>query len=207
MLEIFVFGSFWFWVIVCLELVALFAFVEFENGIAATISLLVFAACLQFLGDINIISYIANNPWATFGLIAAYFLIGTTWGTIKWWLYCSDRLEQYNERREEFLRGRGEDVNQPVPSHLREEWKRVIGKGDRSPFSSETLADPPLAKNHKSDIIRWMSFWFISVVWTFVNDFVKRVFTRIYRNIALFLQSLSDNMFNKSTINEDFADD
>mgnify|MGYP001296990305 CR=1 FL=1 len=49
MFELFVIGTFW-WALIVAELVLLFIFIENENGVGATVSLIIFAACLQWLG-------------------------------------------------------------------------------------------------------------------------------------------------------------
>jgi len=58
-----------------------------------------------------------------------------------------------------------------------------------------TLAESPRVRDNKAKIMRTMSWWPISLVWSFLDDFVKRVFRLVYLKISGFLQRISDNMF------------
>jgi hypothetical protein len=54
---------------------------------------------------------------------------------------------------------------------------------------------PPQVREHKSDIMLWMTYWPFSCVWTLINDPIRKIFRTIYANIAKSLQSISDRMF------------
>lgn len=196
MLELFVAGTFWFWALVVIEIVLLFLFVEWENGVGATVSLLVFGAALQFFGDTDILGYVMSNPVQLLIIAAAYFAIGAVWSIIKWYIFCKDRLEEYNELKSEFLRSKGlpEKVSDPIPVEYRTEWKKKL-EDRRNYRSDRLLSEAPLVRHHKAQVLRWMSFWPISVIWSLINDFVKRVCKSIYLRIAKFLQRVSDNIF------------
>ncbi len=203
MLELFVVGSFWFWALIAAEILLLFIFVEYENGIGATISVIVFAALLQWCGNVDIIKYVIDNPFMVIGLVLSYLGLGTVWGVIKWRLYCGDRLELYESMKTEFLVSKGLPPNtKVVPVNLREEWKSKVER-TRNYHNGQTIADVPLAKSHKSMIVNWMAFWVISMIWSFVNDFVKRIYKEIYRKIANFLQRIASNLWNSAQVDED----
>lgn len=189
MYEIFVIGSFWFWALILAELLLLFVFVEFENGVGATVSLLVFGACLQWLGDVDIIKYVYQHPAYAAAALCAYFALGCVWGAVKWWLYCHDLLDQYNEVKTEWLRDNG-IRDQAIPEDRREEWQDYLY---RNYPSLRTL--PPLVREHKARIMRWMALWVISMIWSLVNDFLKGMWKAIYRRIANWLQSIADKAF------------
>ena len=198
MLELFVVGTFWFWALIALEVVLLFSFVEYENGSGATVSLVIFACCLQWLGNVDIIGYIVSNPLQTLILVGSYFLLGAIWGTIKWWIFCHDRLEEYNDLKQEFFQKNGVPAGtKVVPAELKAEWRGLLERHTAYNRGGGKLSDAPSAKKNKSRIMRWMSFWPFSMVWSFINDFVKRVFRSIYQKIAGYLQHISDSMFGK----------
>jgi hypothetical protein len=54
---------------------------------------------------------------------------------------------------------------------------------------------PPQVSKHKSDIMRWLSWWPFSLIGTLLNDPLRRLFEAVYRNIASHLQEISNNMF------------
>jgi hypothetical protein len=200
MLELFVIGTFWFWALIVAEIILLFVFIDHENGIGATVSLLIFGACLQWLGNVDILGYVWQNPVGVLAAAAAFFVIGTVWGIIKWWIYCRDRLEDYLEAREKFLENNGADPGlKTMPPEFRSKWSSWLeqnykydGEGD-----NRRLDEAPRARKNKARIMRWMAFWPISMLWSLFDDFVKRVFRTIYQKIAGFLQRIADNMFGK----------
>lgn len=203
MLELFVVGSFWFWALIAVELILLFVFVEYENGIGATISLVAFAALLQWCGNADLLGYMATHPWYIATSLAAYFLIGSVWGIIKWRLYCSDRLDAYEEMKSDFIRSkRLPATTKVIPPEHRAEWKDRIER-TRKYGSDQTIADVPLVRLHKAMILRWMTLWVVSMVWSFANDFLKRIFREIYRKLAAFLQTMADNVWKSGNISED----
>lgn len=199
MFELFVIGSFWFWALIAAEIILLFVFIENENGIGAWVSLAIFAACLQWMGNTDIIGYVVQNPLAILAILAAYFLIGGVWGIVKWWVFLRDRLEDYQEAREKFLRNQGLDPSiKELPQETKVKWKKWLS--DNTKWDGEDhrrLDEAPRARTNKARIMRWMSFWPISMIWSFLDDFVKRVFKTIYQRIAGFLQRMADNMFGK----------
>jgi len=198
MFELFVVGTFWFWMLLAAEIILLFVFIDNENGIGATVSVGVFAALLQWFGQVDIIHYIQAHPLFILSCAAAYFALGAVWGVIKWWIFCRDRLEDYEEARAEFLKKKGQPAGtKVVPVELRAEWKSTL---ERS--YSGNLSETPQVRTHKAKIMRWMTFWVVSIIWSFINDFVKRVFRTIYQKLSAFLQSISDKMF--GNIKDDF---
>lgn len=190
MFELFVFGTFWFWMLLVAEIVMLFIFIDNENGVGATISMVVFGALLQWFGNVDIIHYVRANPLFILSCAGAYFALGAVWGVVKWWIFCRDRLEEYEEARDAFLKRNGQTSGtKVVPPELRKEWKYYLDR------NSKDIAQTPQVREHKSKIMRWMTFWVVSIVWSFINDFVKRVFRTIYQKLSNFLQRISDNMF------------
>lgn len=203
MLELFVVGSFWFWALIAAELILLFVFVEYENGIGATISLAVFAALLQWCGNVDLLGYCVQHPITVLCAVVAYFLLGTVWGVIKWRIFVADRLEDYEELKADFLRSKGLPVGtKVVPVELRKEWKDRVDR-TKDYRTGQTVADVPSARVHKAQIMRWMSLWVISIIWSFLNDFLKRAFQTIYKKIAAFLQRVAQNVWNSGNVADD----
>lgn len=196
MMELFIVGTFWFWALLAAEIILLFVFIENENGIGATMSVLAFAALLQWCGNVDLIAYIRANPTFIVSCALAYFACGAVWGIIKWWIFCRDRLEEYEDARAEFLKKKGITGTKVVPPELREEWKRNLE--DRY---GKNLSATPQVRDHKSQIMRWMTFWVISIIWSFIHDFVTRIFRTIYQKMHGMLQGISDKMF--GSIKED----
>lgn len=193
MFELFVVGTFWFWALIIAEIILLFVFIENENGFGATAAVLIGAAVLQWCGNVDFIGYIASHPWHILAGTAAYFVLGACWGTAKWWIYCRDRLEDYNEWKREWLRGR-DVTGLTVPDGLKEDFSKALTKENFSRYTGK-LGVAPIASAEKARILRWMTFWWVSMIWSLINDFVRRMFRAIYYRIASALQTISDKMF------------
>lgn len=189
--ELFVLGSFWFWLLVVAEIALLFMFLEYENGFGATASVLVFGALLQLCGDVNITGYIASHPYQVAMYVLGYFVVGALWGTAKWWLYVKDRLEEYEEVKTDWLRGKGETNTRVIPEALKGEWKTYL----QNSYQYRSLATAPVVKDNKARVLRWMTFWWVSMVWSLINDFVKRIFKAIYHRMVDTLQAISDRIY------------
>lgn len=207
MFELFVVGTFWFWMLLAAEIALLFMFVEYENGFGATVSVLVFGAALQLMGGVDILGFLYAHPIKVVALVAAYFALGAIWGVVKWWIFCSDKLREYEEFKSEFLKDNGHAGAKVVPEDLRAKFKRCLV--DHAPWKGgcrRDLSQAPLVKEHKARVLRWMTFWWVSLIWSLINDFVKRLFREIYNRIAAFLQHISDAMFNKAGVDADLAE-
>jgi len=94
-----VFGTLWFWLLAVVAVVAVFAFIDHEDGIGATGSIIAFFLALQLFGDVKPFSWIWAHPLELFPLVLAYFAIGTLWCIAKWWFYCQDEREKYDEMK------------------------------------------------------------------------------------------------------------
>jgi hypothetical protein len=184
MAELFVFGTFWFWALVVAEIAMLFVFVEWENGVGATLSFVAFLACIQLMGDINVLAFIKEHPLKTIGGVAAYFALGACWSAVKWWIFCRNKLADYKECKIKWLARKGRDGD-VIPPDLKEAWQRELGR--------QTI--PPLVSEHKASILRWMSWWMISMVCSLLNDFMREVWNIIYQEVAAFFQRISDYVF------------
>jgi len=196
MQEMFIFGSFWFWTIVAVETVLLFLFIEKKNGTGATISMLIFAAIIQFFGDVDIIGFTTEHPVRAALGILAYFALGTLTAVAKWLLYAKDHIEHVNEVRDEWLKSQGYG------------WP-LVSDDQKSQWKSHKLnhgLQKPLIRQHKSDFIRWMTFWWIILVWSIFADGVKRICKSIYKRISKFLQKMVDDMWRKAGYDPDDED-
>lgn len=198
MLELFAFGTFWFWTLLVAEIVLLFVFTENENGVAATISICVFAGLLQWAGGVDIIGFITLSPVKFFTICLCYFLAGAVWGVAKWWLYVGNVIERTEEHRDYWFKSRGYTYPPTPGSSEAEEWKEERRrKGLKR----------PLIRNHKADFMRWMTFWWISLIWSIFADFIKGICKQIYKKLATFLQAMADNMWRKHGFDPDEDDD
>lgn len=167
-MEFLIFDTFWFWFITGIAWTLITMAEEFGHYIRATIVLLIFLALYYFFsGDqgAGILVMLIRNPLKTMFGILAYFVIGTGWGVIKWFFFV-----------------------------LRERDKVLEKVKNRILPQRETIRAPE-AVDHKERIITWMAYWPFSMLWTLINDPVRRAFEWIYRRIGKFMQDISDKIF------------
>jgi hypothetical protein len=190
MFELFVIGTFWFWALCLVELVVLLCCVAQEHGVGATVSLLVFGALLQLCGDANIVGYVVHHPhWILVGA-GGYFLIGVAWAFIKWRWLIYDQKTAYLEKRTTWLRQQGSATPQTLTDEYKNAWIREVANSWPK-IESQT----PIVTESKARIMRWMSFWPVSMSWALIDDFVLRIFTTIYNRIHGRLQAMADAAF------------
>lgn len=202
MTELFVFGSFAFWALVVIEIILLFIFMDFENGFGAFMSLIGFVVLLQWFGNVDLIGFCVQKPVLAISSLATYFVFGALWGVLKWKWYCDDCLAEYQEFKVEFLTENKVDPSTKViPLELRSKWARSLET--KKYDINRNLAEMPSVRKNKAKIIRWMSLFVISFIWTFIEDFVVRIFKKIYQKISGFLHSIAVKTWQRESINED----
>lgn len=215
MLELFVIGGLGFWGLIIFEICLLLFFVEKESGTWATISLVIFGMVLQWGIGVDIIGYVKNNIPFILCCVVGYFICGAIWGVTKWWLFCRKNIESYELARTLFLRyHKLPSDTKEIPANLKKEWKEAVENSGRRRsngfFIEEYISTySPKVSDHKSQIIHWMTFWIFSLVWTFIADFVKGLFRKLYYMLAGYLQRISDGMWAKmrDDLKEDTQDD
>ncbi len=195
--EFFVFFGIWWWLLVAAVIIADVWFLEYDNGVGATFSLIVFAAAMFFFGDWNPFPWMAANPLWTIGVVLGYFVAGGLWSIIKWYYYCLNIRDEYNDLKDDFFEEHGIKGDK-IPSQLRANWQHKL---DYSSFRKGSIV--PVARKHKSTILMWMTHWPFSAVWTILNDPIRRIFMRIYACLTGTLQKVSDKVFANTEVEFD----
>jgi hypothetical protein len=190
MLELFVVGTAWFWILIGIEVIVLFFCTAKELAGLALVSILAVLLALHFMGNVDVVGPVVNNPGTVALLIASYFLTGTIWSVCKWWFYVKERSRKYSSFRRRFLKNNQANETGEIPdglkTKLKEEFQRQFGWDS---------AFKPRASEQKGRILFWMTWWPFSLTWTLINDPITRTFTAIYNGIAGLLQKISDSAF------------
>ena len=174
-------GTMWFWSVFAAVCIALFVFIDDDEGTEASGVLFSFALLLQLFGDFKPFSYLYHHPLATLQWAIVYLALGSLWSIAKWWFYVTKQRDHYNDKRRKFLREEGVKGDE-IPSNLKYRWTNLAP------------AKPDIYKE-KQRVVRWMSFWPWSMVWTLINDPVKKFFNAVYRRMQGLLQKIADRAF------------
>ena len=212
----FVAGGAAFWVLTLLILIAMVVAIECESGFWATGFIVAWLAAIHLLGDVNLFSWIGNHPAITAGIIGGYFAAGTAWCFAKWYFWLRKELRSRRELLVDFKYGYDqnqvdynlakEDLKERPPlddpeaqkkddayrDRIEKDWARDQAHWTRM---RKDLSEAPQARTNKSRILRWMTFWPLSALWTLIDDPIREAFRKIYDQISGRLQRISDRMF------------
>ena len=216
-----VFGGIAFWAVTILTFLAMLVAIEWENGFWATGFLIAWLGSIHIWGDINVVQWIVENQLLTAGFVVGYFVVGTAWCYSKWYfwlkkkfarsveLYRANRLNfEHTSERFEKVKANHATFVDPTNKHdpsdedvVRENryWEQSVSDMAREEQNwgamKEKLSSPPQVADNKAQIIRWMTFWPISGLWTLINDPIRQAFIKIYDRISGRLQRMSDRIF------------
>jgi hypothetical protein len=201
-LSLLVFGSAWFYIVAFSALLTLIALVESDKWGWATITMLSTFGALALFGDVNLFKFVLQNPLQSLFFVGAYVLIGAVWSVVKWWFYVRKWKDEYDDKRAYFLNSKGE-LNGPVPENLRKSWAEECRYYTSSYNDSRPLNEPPTVRGHKSRITTWLAYWPPSMIWTLLNDPIKRLYRFVYTELQAVYQSIVDKVH--GDVKKDFA--
>ena len=133
----------------------------------ATIVAMVTVAVLVVFGGFNPISYLAEHPGEIVLAVSAYFFAGAVWSLVKWYFWLV-------------------------------KLRRRIDAGeaqDRVLYTAGMRQFPPHPGDHKSRIIGWIALWPASMLWTMINDPVRRAAEEINARLGGTYQHISNRVF------------
>lgn len=194
MWELFVFGSFGFWTLMIIATVILMICLENNAASGATFVFIGSLFLLDQFGNLPILSIIHNNPLITILSITAYFAVGTVWSVAKWFFYVRNEKQLYDEMKQKFIAFNKIDItiNDPIPDNWKQKWKEQT---TWRLAEHERIDINPKINEHKAQIYMWISYWPLSLVWTMIDDPIRKILKNIYKNISDWLQSISDRYF------------
>jgi hypothetical protein len=195
MTDLLVFGTFWFWVVIIAAYLIVGLFVEFgENGVGATITFLVSIFLFYKMGNAYIITSWFKHPVELLLWCLAYIALGVGWTFVKWWLYATKQAEGFKETKAIFMRD-FKITDNVIPPGLKDKFKQAT---KYFPGGYTTIDYELDVSQHKDDIILWMTYWPASALFTTINDPIRRLFVRVYNQIANLLQHIADSVLKEA---------
>ncbi len=95
MLELFVFGTFAFWVVSAAFLILGIIFVENEKGFLTFLNLVAAGLFLEYIGKIHFFGLLLHNPVLLVIGVLFYIVFGAGWSIFKWKQYVSKTVEDF----------------------------------------------------------------------------------------------------------------
>lgn len=199
MFALFAVGSLYFWALLLIPFLVLCYLVENEKSISAAVLSVAAIAAGVLLVENAPQWLLAHWPL----VIGGYIVSGILWGAGRWIFFVWRYLDAFKQVREEFL---AETKAKTITDENRQAFKKALeSKSYRAlgRYCELTLQKPRAAKN-KSRIIFWMTYWPASLLWTFINDPVRRFWEFVLRRFEKVFDRISNHMFRKYA--SDFED-
>ena len=160
-------GAIGFWLLLLLSAILMSEMLDNDCPGWATITAIVTVAILVVFGGFDPLSYLAAHPGEIALAIAAYFAVGAGWSLLKWYFWLVKLRRQLDA---------GHD------------HRRVL-------YTAGVQQFPPQPGDHKSRIIGWIALWPASMLWTIINDPVRRAAEEIYTRLGGTYQRISNRVF------------
>jgi hypothetical protein len=159
--------------------------------------------------------FIHTNPLETLsigqivGWIAIYFISGTAWSFIKWYMKLINVRDKFKEVKEQVSKSLIvspeifidiENLSKEDKGLNRQYWNAILHSFNTHADAAMTFKEgaskvKPLASKHKESIIKWIMFWPFSAVWTMIDDPLYKLGNFIFSKFKQVYQNLSDLVF------------
>jgi hypothetical protein len=177
-------GALGWWALTVLFVIYVFFALDKDKSLFWPIFLLIlYVLFTQFLARVDVFGFAAHHPVQLVLYILGYFVVGFMWSFVKWWLLVSTVADKYRERRKVFLADIDKRLNQEA---LDEKWRHIMYNDD--------LGKPKLSKEKKK-VTLWIMYWPMSMLWSLLDDFIKKMIRHLIIKFQKVYQYLTDRAF------------
>lgn len=169
--------------------VALVALVEKDMPFAAGFVLVTALLLAEYLTELKPISYLIQHPWQALMGLLLYLAVGAMWCIAKWISFVYWVRDVYDAKLAAMVSKRPD--GQPT------EDDRSVAKNAAVGFANKL---PPQIAEYRQEILVWIIYWPFSMIWTILNDPVRRMAVFVYQRIGGLLQAISDRAFHETNI-------
>lgn len=170
----------WGWVFVLVVLLAIAAdvvFLEFDNGKGATLVLMATVAAMYFMAPAEWQMSAVLSAWRELGLLTlAYFAAGAVWSVLKWYSY----VHQLRTAYDKYIKSGGQRKDAAEYVYSYHDRKKSI---------------PPDPSEHASTLVMWMGHWPFSLLWTIINDPVRRILNGMANQLRGVYRAIANQAF------------
>lgn len=190
-----------FWLLVVLALVMFFA-VESESSVGAFATMVGVGALLHFSNTVDML-HLLQNWQGILMFLAAWLGVGLAWCFVKWTFYTGAwarrQREEVQNARKRFLSVLGLKGD-TIPEEHKEAWTAWVNgnyigsvefekkNADYRKFEREKCpvfekAEDLHVRNNWKRMMVWGLYWPWSMVWTIIDDPLKRIFKFLVLNV------------------------
>lgn len=210
------------YIVITIFFIALIIFHERGQIGWSHIVFIIIVAYLLFKFNITDFKSIINNPLPILKWVIIYLIVGMAWSFLKWYLYLRNTLEEFNNTKEQIASSIKQTSNEKYDKEIfkrklfsvfqyekngiKIEQSAIIetinvvlseGKETKSvplDIHEYKIINPQITKC-KALVVSWIMHWPASLVWTLINDPIKKIINYIFKFIKSTFQKISDKMF------------
>lgn len=182
-------GTVWgFLLFLALDCFIVFGSYSGEMYFVGTVAFLGIGVALHLGGLVNIKDAIVKRPWRTLMLVGLYIAIGFVWIVCYWVIDSRKAARIAMDDKRAWLVSQGIEGTTTVPENLKEQWIAYA-------TSRPDIYKIPRWYDHKGDLAGRGILWPISVLHTFLADFVYEVYVWVIESFGNTLDRISEWMF------------
>jgi len=168
--------SLWLWALLLIDVAALMWCAETESPFVATFLLAATALVAEFVFGIAVFATVIANPLTIVLVVLGYLVAGVLWAYPKWWFFVRNIRDDYLDSVRSFLRGKGYEEWESAKA-IPDDYLAIWWDGHGVEWGRKF---PVKARDHKRKIITWMAWWPVSMVWTLINDPIRKLYRYTY---------------------------
>jgi hypothetical protein len=116
----------------------------------------------------------------------SYIVVGLLWSWLKWWLFISKIAEKMKDSWQIFLKKNALPADtKTLTPRQNEEWDTHRSYDLKKPLFSE----------NKGKITIWVTYWPLSLVWSLLNDLIKKLIHQIVIRFRKIYEGISNKAF------------
>lgn len=162
-----------------------------------------------FVGVVVLVAYkmdysfqeLMNNPLIILKYLGIYLGLGIIWSFCKWYFFLKNVSADYQELKEITINQHGNLEPNMLQAKIYETYRSIYSYSDKTKLKIESGVNHtynliiPQAKEYKALITSWITHWPISLVWTLINDPIKKLINHIFSYIQGIFQQMSNAIF------------
>ena len=192
-MELVAFGTLGFWLAFVIFTILAVAFLEFERNLMAFISIFATLAFFHYAGAWDVVGFAKDHQWVLALYLLGYFAAGAAWSLVKWKLFVNHSIERYRDMRAEFAARLDLSADAEFTLENKMAWKKWIANYhshnvnlDLAGIINDRNVNPDVAAaavvdTSKGRILSWIGYWPWSLLWTVIDDPLRKIGRKIYR--------------------------
>jgi hypothetical protein len=205
----FALGTIWFWLTASMAFCGIVYFSETGANLFAGLIVVIFAFLFFSGNDINF------SIVTTIAAIFIYALFGGLWSVVKWYSYLRQHMDKFIKLRTAWVHyivntKDWDNTITPITSNT-DDWTKeqqkqfkiyLYDNGMLTNTDTKISTIIPKWRNESQRMLFWIIWWPASLVWTFLNDPVKRTAKFIWKGLGSAYDNMAAVVFKKVNINQ-----